>query len=416
MLFSRNEFIDGFTAETKGHIDSIISEATLLDSSPADKETAEKILKHIQTINITSKMMDFNTLAKLSLSLENIYREILESKLFFDKQILKLTLAVTDCMKEITEKIQVNKNDDYDIEKVTENCKNTVEGLFFGSNIYSPEKSSAGQDVNQTGIFISEGENKFFVPSEYIKKIAVNSQTPANTNLSKNTIKFNNAEIPLYPLNSILGTEKQKESAVLIVEYFEKTIAFSVENIGQYTTLTASRLPFIITGSHFIRGIVYDEKREIVPILDIPGLMQKFKTLNAYEIKKSRIKTDQSRKKILIADDSFTTRTILKSIFETDGYTVVDAEDGIEALEKLKEYHIDAIITDVNMPRMNGSILLTNIRRTKEYKTTPVIILTGADEDRKEKEFIDKGADFFLLKKNFSREILTKKVRSFLSE
>lgn len=65
------------------------------------------------------------------------------------------------------------------------------------------------------------------------------------------------------------------------------------------------------------------------------------------------------------------------------------------------------------MPRMNGSILLTNIRRTKEYKTTPVIILTGADEDRKEKEFIDKGADFFLLKKNFSREILTKKVRSF---
>lgn len=100
-------------------------------------------------------MMDFNTLAKLSLSLENIYREILESKLSFDKRILKLTLAVTDCMKEITEKIQVNKNDDYDIEKLTENCKNTVEGLFFGSNIYSPEKSSAEQDVNQTGIFIS---------------------------------------------------------------------------------------------------------------------------------------------------------------------------------------------------------------------------------------------------------------------
>lgn len=45
MPFSRNEFIDGFTAETKGHIDSIISEATLLDSSPADKETAEKNFK-----------------------------------------------------------------------------------------------------------------------------------------------------------------------------------------------------------------------------------------------------------------------------------------------------------------------------------------------------------------------------------
>ena len=119
---------------------------------------------------------------------------------------------------------------------------------------------------------------------------------------------------------------------------------------------------------------------------------------------------------VLIADDSVTTRQIEETIFESDGYIVKTASDGIEALEILKEYHVDLIVSDVNMPRMDGLILLNNIRRMEEYALLPVIIVTGAYSEEDGKKFIEAGAQKFILKSQFQRGKLLSAAKELLVE
>ena len=90
--------------------------------------------------------------------------------------------------------------------------------------------------------------------------------------------------------------------------------------------------------------------------------------------------------------------------------------DGIEALEILKTKHVDAIVTDIKMPRMDGLVFLSNIRRLSEYDGTPVVVVSGVyDPDTKEK-FINAGAQAFIVKSEFQRGNLLQAVKELLGE
>ncbi len=95
-------------------------------------------------------------------------------------------------------------------------------------------------------------------------------------------------------------------------------------------------------------------------------------------------------KNVLIVDDSLSMRTTVKMVLQVAGYNVNDAEDGLEALNLLKNYCPDLILLDVNMPKMNGLDLLRELRKIPSCRLIPVIMLTTrTDEEsiqRAEKE------------------------------
>lgn len=116
----------------------------------------------------------------------------------------------------------------------------------------------------------------------------------------------------------------------------------------------------------------------------------------------------------LIADDSSTIRKFVAFALKSMGIEVVMASDGMEALEKLTTEKFDLVITDLNMPHLDGYELISSIREINQYKDTPIIILSSeSDEDDKQKGF-SAGADLYM-EKPFDAKKLQYEVSKFLN-
>ena len=83
-----------------------------------------------------------------------------------------------------------------------------------------------------------------------------------------------------------------------------------------------------------------------------------------------------SAKRVLVVDDSETMRDMVSYTLDSAGFEVIDAFDGIDALEKLSATRVDIIVTDINMPRLDGIELIVRLRSEKAHKGTPILCLT----------------------------------------
>ncbi len=102
--------------------------------------------------------------------------------------------------------------------------------------------------------------------------------------------------------------------------------------------------------------------------------------------------------KLLIVDDDKTTRKLLSLYLKGKGYEVVTAENGLDAIEKLGTESINLVVTDMNMPYMDGVELTKTLRADSTLKDIPIIMVTTeADDDEKKKAF-DAGVDDYLVK------------------
>ncbi len=116
----------------------------------------------------------------------------------------------------------------------------------------------------------------------------------------------------------------------------------------------------------------------------------------------------------LIADDSSTIRKFVGFALKSMGIKVVTASDGMEALEKLNSEQFDLVITDLNMPHLDGYELIESIREISQYKETPIIILSSeSDEEDRQKGF-SAGADSYM-NKPFDAKKLQYEVSKFLN-
>jgi two-component system chemotaxis sensor kinase CheA len=120
------------------------------------------------------------------------------------------------------------------------------------------------------------------------------------------------------------------------------------------------------------------------------------------------------RKRLLVADDSITTRTLIKTILEASGYEVAAAADGAEAWQLLQDKNFDLVVSDVDMPRMDGFALTETIRGSKRFRTLPVILVTALESDADKVRGMQAGADAYLKKSAFDQRNLLETIRRLL--
>ncbi len=118
------------------------------------------------------------------------------------------------------------------------------------------------------------------------------------------------------------------------------------------------------------------------------------------------------RKKILVVDDDSVTRKFLAFLLKTEGFEIIPAQDGMEGLEKLAEQNFDLVITDLNMPRMDGVEFIRNIRENSETSDLSVILLTTEADDETRKIGLQAGASEYMTKP-VTKELLIKRVREW---
>ncbi|NQE32512.1 hybrid sensor histidine kinase/response regulator [Microcoleus asticus] len=126
---------------------------------------------------------------------------------------------------------------------------------------------------------------------------------------------------------------------------------------------------------------------------------------------RSPIETVSRKQVILLAEDSIATRTQEKRILEGAGYEVVTAVDGLDAFHKLKTRYFDAVISDVQMPNLDGLALTVKIREQKEYSELPIILVTSLASDEDRKRGADAGANAYIPKGTFNQDVLVETLK-----
>jgi len=119
-------------------------------------------------------------------------------------------------------------------------------------------------------------------------------------------------------------------------------------------------------------------------------------------------------RQILIVDDSATVRKFVSVSLGMQGFNVVAACDGMDALEKMPQSNFDLVITDLNMPNMDGFGLIKALRENNQYKSLPIIILTSLSDQGSKDLGVELGASSYLIKP-FSLEKIQYEVSKYIS-
>lgn len=118
---------------------------------------------------------------------------------------------------------------------------------------------------------------------------------------------------------------------------------------------------------------------------------------------------------ILIVDDDSAIRMMLRMMLKLEGFTIQEAEDGIDALNQIEAHCPDLLILDVMMPRMDGITLCKLLRERPETAVLPIIMLSGKVQAEAEREGLDAGANRYL-HKPVPRTVLSREISSLLDE
>jgi two-component system, chemotaxis family, sensor kinase CheA len=121
------------------------------------------------------------------------------------------------------------------------------------------------------------------------------------------------------------------------------------------------------------------------------------------------------RQRILVADDSITTRILEQSVLEAAGFDVRTAVDGVDAWRRLEEDGCDLVVTDVEMPRMDGFALCQAIRGSRRYAQLPVVIVSALESPENRARGLEAGADAYIVKSAFDQQSLLDLVRQLLA-
>ena len=161
-----------------------------------------------------------------------------------------------------------------------------------------------------------------------------------------------------------------------------------------------------------IAGATVLDTGKVVLVLNIPDLMKSAvrSVVNAGATENIEIAAERTGN-ILVAEDSITSRTLLKNILETAGYQVSTAVDGTDAFTQARSGEFDLIVSDVDMPRMNGFELTTKIRNDKKLGDMPVVLVTALESREDRERGIEVGANAYIIKSSFDQSNLLEVIR-----
>lgn len=168
-----------------------------------------------------------------------------------------------------------------------------------------------------------------------------------------------------------------------------------VRNITGATILGTGEVCMILNPSDLLKSL---QKRS-------------FKTLTAIN---NNFVTEQKKPLILLAEDSIATRTQEKRILESAGYEVVTAVDGLDGLNKLHTRPFSAVISDVQMPNLDGLSLTSKIRQLPEYNELPIILVTSLASDADKRRGAEAGANAYITKDSFNQSILLETLKRLI--
>jgi CheY-like chemotaxis protein len=236
--------------------------------------------------------------------------------------------------------------------------------------------------------------------------------------LHKKAIRLREELIPVARLEELIRPAggdgaAGKDLLILIVRVGSEKLGLVVDSLLDEEDMVIKSLPGHMKNVRFVSGVTISGRNEIINILHVPALMKAAGELKAAHAP-DKAKARAAAARILVVDDSINTREIEKSILEAYGYVVELAGDGMEAVEKTRDTRYDLVITDVEMPRLDGFSLTERLRNDDGYKDTPIIIVTSREKEEDKKRGIQVGANAYIVKGSFDQTNLLETVQNLV--
>jgi two-component system chemotaxis sensor kinase CheA len=271
------------------------------------------------------------------------------------------------------------------------------------------------------GVLVRVGEHLFVFPSSNVERVERVAKDDVKTVENRETITVKGQAVSLARLRDALDLAATVAAGgqpdilpAVVVTSAGRRIAFVVDEVLHEQEVLVKTLGKQLIRVRNIAGATVLGTGRVVPILNVPDLIASAVRTSGAGMHAAAVPSEEAgkrRKSVLVAEDSITSRTLLKNILETAGYQVETAVDGVEALTKLRSGEFDLVVSDVDMPRMNGFVLTEKIRADKKFLELPVILVTALESREDREHGIDVGANAYIVKSSFDQSNLLEIIR-----
>lgn len=271
-------------------------------------------------------------------------------------------------------------------------------------------------------ILLKTHDRTFAIPTASIETTVKVTPEEVKSVEGKEAIIVRNATVPIFPLSRILGMKPSSGPAngsalhVLVISHSQQRVGFVVDELIGEQEIVVKPLGAPLEKVSNIAGAATLGSGDVVVVLHVPDMVAAARGAVLKPTSRDRAKGQAApaRKKVLVVEDSLTARELEKSMLEAAGYEVRTATDGAEGLERLAEGKVDLIVTDIQMPRMDGFAMLRRVKSDDRYRNIPVIIVTTRGDEADRKRGLELGADAYLTKSSLSRADLLENTRRLI--
>ncbi|GAB5345891.1 response regulator [Pseudomonas fluorescens] len=207
------------------------------------------------------------------------------------------------------------------------------------------------------------------------------------------------------------GQSNEETLKVVVIRERDAVYGIAVERFVGERTLVVLPLDARLGKVQDISAGALLDDGSVVLIVDVEDMLRSVdKLLNTGRLeriaRRSQQATEAPRKRVLVVDDSLTVRELQRKLLLNRGYEVAVAVDGMDGWNALRSEDFDLLITDIDMPRMDGIELVTLLRRDTRLQSLPVMVVSYKDREEDRRRGLDAGADYYLAKASFHDDAL----------
>jgi two-component system, chemotaxis family, sensor kinase CheA len=268
-------------------------------------------------------------------------------------------------------------------------------------------------------LLIESAGESFAVPINYVQELLKVREHEIETLGGREVIKVRGATTPLYSLAAMLGlpdSSRRTEGKLtaVVLKLCDQRVAVLVDRHLENSEVVVKGLGKQFRQVRFLFGATIMGDGNPALILNVPDLFAACTGGQQSALRRARPDGEQESRRVLVVDDSITTRTMEQSILTTHGYRVDTAVCGEDALEKAAQSKYDLVISDVEMPGITGFELARRLRQTESYREVPIIIVSSLATDADKRQALESGAQAYIVKGAFDQELLLDTVQMLI--
>lgn len=232
-------------------------------------------------------------------------------------------------------------------------------------------------------------------------------------------LRINDEVLPFASVASILGMASERPpregDLVLLVRGQGATAAIAVDRVLEERVQPILPLKGVLAGFGHLSGATTMADGALAMVLSAAHLVASARGAATARVSHAAPRPPEARRRrILVVDDSPLTKELIASLLEAVGYDVITAGDGVDAYERLGREPVDLLVTDLEMPRMDGLELTRRLKSHATLRSVPIVIITTRGSEADRRKGMEAGADGYIAKGDLARQDLVDVVRRLL--